>query len=1643
MSLTFRKLMKEYPSVEALVAHLDAALPPEAAPEPVAVVPDLPGNPIAPTVAPAVAVAGDLGSLMSSQTQAMLALFDTQLRACGGQAPAPASAAATVPASSPPEATLETRKGRAPVAESCDDSPSRHDTARRSSAQTEFTEAQLRLITEMVAEHDARFPLSKARAQENRKRLADPRTASGFRPEWKELVYPVIAETSKGARMTDPDGNEFLDLVNGFGQTAFGHAPDFVTAAVAAQMGKGFAIGPQTPLAHEVARKFLAVTGHERVTFCNTGSEAVMAAMRLARTVTGRDTIVSFKGDYHGQFDEVLVKGRKSGDPTALPAVAGVPSHSVSNMVVLNYGSDAALEWIRDNVEEIAAVLIEPVQSRRPDLRPRAFCEELRRITAGAGAALILDEIVTGFRVARGGIQELWGIEPDMATYGKVVGGGMPVGVLSGAARFLDALDGGHWSFGDDSVPEVPPTFFAGTFVRHPLVLAAMSAVLDYIDGEGRALYERVAPLTDKLLQDMNDALETRGLPRAVTGFSSWLIVNLSALDPRAALIYPLMRLGGVHVHDGYPWFFTTAHEEADYVRVLEVFISAIDRLQSVGILEGRGGGKAADGPATIPLTAPQKEIWMAAQLGDAASGVFTESISLSFGGPLDVGALEGALNEVVARHDALRLRFSASGEAAEVMPRLRLSLTAEDTDEAGLDAMIAADARQPFDLIEGPLIRARLARLDPVRHVLNLTTHHIVCDGWSTYLILEDLAALYNARSTGATASLPAPASFADFARTEEGRAPTEATRTFWTAEFSAAPDLPDLPTDTRRNGRRSFDGATHVHRIEADLARTLKRTAAKEGVTLFAALSGALAAMLARMARTEEIVLAVPTAGQTLLLDDRLVGHCVNLLPIRLTCDREVRLADHLKAASAKVLESFDHGDTTYGDILRTAGVRGAVDRQPLTEVQFNLDQQPDDFGFAGLTSAVASNRRAHTNFDLIFNVTESPDGLRIDLTYATDILSEETVARWCRQYHRFLAAIVEGMEAPVGAAALLSDEEAEALASWGNDTVADLPIEKRLEALIESQAAAYPDAIAVEDGDGRMTYAELSRESDRLAFGIREQLPEPGGRVAVMLDRSSRLVVALLGILKAGHAYVPLDPKHPEARNRLVLEAADVIGLVYSGEHPVAAEGLDIAFLPIERQPSLPEGGLKPVAVAPGDDPTAYVIFTSGSTGVPKGVEVPHSALLNFLASMAQRPGFAAEDALLAVTTVSFDIAGLELFLPLTVGGRTVIAAESEVREAFPLVERIGRGDITVLQATPTLWQMLVEAGLKPDPRLKMLVGGEPLPRDLADQLLGLGGEVWNMYGPTETTVWSSCGRVGSGPIDIGAPIANTVMHVLDGDSQLAPIGVAGELTIGGTGLAKGYFRRPDLTEQAYRMTVLPGMGRVRLYRTGDLARRNGDGSITLLGRSDGQVKLRGFRIELDEIETAMRRLDGISAAAVSLREGPSGPMLAGFYVADQIAPNAAGIAAALRRSLPDYMVPARFQRVDGLPKTGNGKLDRKRLPALEPAGPQGLVREVTAPETELERTLVGIWQKVLGTDAVGVTDDIFDLGADSLSIFRIAARMLDRDLGIEARHLMQHPTIRDLAAFAETRVDAPKTPSLKDFRKGARRQAAVSA
>ncbi len=539
--LTFRQLLGDLSTVPALTAHLEANLPPEfraaqAAPAPTAAqaapsVQPAPPQLLASTPPPAAfaplglpnsAGSGSVEQIIRDQLDVMSRLMAQQLDALRGVA-SPAASQPLAPAPQPAAQSLTPQAVPAapapsvsavPPAAAMDEPKSRFEmiAAARSAPPAEMNETQQRALAELISRFNGRTAESKRLTQEYRPVLADPRAAAGFRTEWKDLVYPVVSDRASGSRIYDVDGNSYIDLVNGYGQTFFGHAAPFVVEAVAEQLRKGFAIGPQSALAGRVATLFSEMTGNERVTFCNTGSEAVMAAMRVARTVTGRSAIATFTGDYHGQFDEVLVKGTlRSGVARAMPAAAGIPGKSVENMVVLPYGAPELLEWIRAHADELAAVLVEPVQSRHPELRPVEFLREIRAITEASGAALIFDEVVTGFRMHPGGMQHLFGIKADLATYGKVVGGGLPVGILAGKAVFMDALDGGCWNYGDDSYPETGMTFFAGTFVRHPLVMAAVWAVLNHLKEQGPALQEGVSARTAALVKRLNGFVRQRG----------------------------------------------------------------------------------------------------------------------------------------------------------------------------------------------------------------------------------------------------------------------------------------------------------------------------------------------------------------------------------------------------------------------------------------------------------------------------------------------------------------------------------------------------------------------------------------------------------------------------------------------------------------------------------------------------------------------------------------------------------------------------------------------------------------------------------------------------------------------------------------------------------------------------------------------------------------------------------------------------------------------------------------------------------------------------------------------------------------------------------------------------------------------------
>jgi amino acid adenylation domain-containing protein len=1684
VKITFRQLLGEYSTIPLLAAHLADKMPAPAQRATPAAAASASAATAAPSagamgvgavagvssatnaavaaalqgaIAAPLSAAGGLEGLFRDQLQTLSQLINRQLEVLQGAGVSTGVPAAAMPAAATALAASAAARGAVDASNAAaalaspavaaggtgseadssaaEQRPSRFSVynPKQATADRGISPEHQRHIDDLAARYSQRMPGSKRLTQQYRRSLADPRAASGFRNEWKEMVFPVVVERASGSKLWDVDGNELIDLVNGYGQTCFGHSPDFVVEAVKAQLDRGFAIGPQAELAGKVAELFSEMTGNERVTFCNTGSEAVMAAMRVARTVTGREKIVIFNGDYHGQFDEVLVKGvqRAGAAPRSMPVAPGIPASAVQNMIVLDYATPATLQWVRENAEDLAAVVVEPVQSRHPSLQPYEFLREIRKITEGSGTAFVMDEVVTGFRTHQGGIQALAGISADMATYGKVVGGGLPIGILAGKSKFMDALDGGHWSFGDSSFPETGVTFFAGTFVRHPLVLAAAWAVLQHLKAQGPQLQERLAQRTAGLASDLNQLFARYGIKARIETFSSWFYFNIHDEHPLAALLFHHLRLRGIHIHDGFPCFLTTAHSDADIKRIHDAFSDSVEELHSVGILgkkpQGAGGGRS--GPITgLPLTENQTEIWLAAQMGDQASCAFNESVSLRMRGALNQTALRDALTFLFDRHDALRASFTPTGEEMRILESRPVDLPIVDLAgradaEEALAKITDQDAHLPFDLVNGPLARVQLLRIAPDEHVLLFTAHHIICDGWSVNVIISELAEIYPLLCRGEQPQLAPALPFSSYARSQAQRDPEQARKTesFWLEQFREPVKPLDLPTDRPRAALKSYAGSSRCRRIEAGLYRAIKQSGAKAGNTLFVTLLGAFQALIGRLCGQSEVVVGVPTAGQSLLEDQILVGHCVNFLPIRGAWSDATSIGEHLRAVAKRVLDAYEHQSYTLGTLVRKLGMAREQNRVPLAEIQFNLERLADRIKLPGLQIDVAPNGKAAVNFDLFLNVIESNDGLRLDCDYNTDLFDAATIDRWLDCYQSLLEAIGADPTRTVETLSYLPATDRQRVLSDFNRTSADFPRDRCLHQIIEARAAQSPRAIAVRFRDESLTYEALDRRANQLASVLLRRLGTSSQQplVGVAVDRSLDMLVALLATLKAGCAYVPLDPTHPSGRLRHILADAAVAALITDGsvDNDLVPGGTPTIHLAKDAAEVAAAVG-SPLKSAQKADSLAYVIYTSGSTGLPKGVEITHRAVMNFLTSMAREPGVTPQDVLLAVTTVSFDIAGLELYLPLTLGACVVIAEREEVIDGFTLLQHMDQCGATIMQATPATWRLLLEAGFKAKAGFKILCGGEALPRDLANRLLQGEGELWNMYGPTETTIWSSCSRItrGEGPITVGKPIANTQFYVLDRHDQPVTEGVPGQLHIGGEGVARGYHKRRELTAERFiDNPFAPG----RMYRTGDLARWLPDGQLQVLGRMDHQVKLRGFRIELGEIESTLMAKGGVTAAAVLLREdSPGVARLVAYYVeAPGRSQTPDQLRTALETDLPDYMIPTGWMKLERLPVSPNGKLDRAALPKPEQAV---LSREpLVVPKSAFERAMHKIWVEVLHTQAVGTHDDLLRLGADSIQLFQITARAHRAGIKLTAKQLLQHRTIASLAALPEYR------------------------
>ncbi|HBE72104.1 MAG TPA: hypothetical protein DDW52_28540 [Planctomycetaceae bacterium] len=1551
-----------------------------------------------------------------------------------------------------------------------------------------LTDKQQGSLDALIARFTAKTSGSRELAQQHREHFADPRGVAGYRRMWKSMVYQIAVERSKGSRLWDIDGNEYVDIAMGFGLNLFGQSPDFVTDAVKQQLSRGVEVGPQSPLAGEVAQLLCDFSRQQRATFCNTGSEAVMAAMRLARTVTGKNKIVFFNKDYHGNFDEVLL--RCSPSPKGMrttPAAPGVPTSLAESIMVLNYGDPASLETIRQQADDIAAVLVEPVQSADPFLQPREFLVQLRELTRDADIALIMDEVISGFRAAPGGAQEWFDVWADMATYGKVLGGGLPIGALTGSRRFMDALDGGMWRYEDESDPEADMTFFAGTFVRHPLAMVAAREVLLKVKEEGPELQQELTSRTEYLTNTLNQHFEENKFPIRVAQFTSLFRFMFPADLEYADLLYFHLLDRGIFTRG---WadncFLSTAHSDADVQRIIDAVIDSCTEIRQGGFMphpedvdsnakpgktvgvqsnpaskeqsisSNQSAGRephstgstakrdssedddSADCPGQrFPLTETQQEILFTSRISDAASYANNEPFTVRLRGSLDEVQLKRAVNETLRRHPALHVRIDALNGIQEYVQPADFSikqqdLTACQDQEAEIAKITDRLASTPFDLENEPLVRIELLKLSSEEHMLVFDGHHIVTDGWSWNVMLVEMGQIYSSLCTGEVVQLEPAGSFRQYVLGSPERDETaEEALQYWIKKFESLPEPLELPTDGPRATVQKYDAESVIRGFSAETYDAMKKVAAQAGCSLFTVGLTAYKILLSRLAGQADVVVGMRAAGQAIEDNPNLVGLCMNVLPMRTTLDPSQSAEETLRLVHRDLLEAFEYQDCTLGKIVRALPIKRVAGRMPLTDCHFNLDKDSTNIRFHGLEATVAMTPKKGINHDLFFNLNETPNGLVAYVDFRSDLYTSETIGRWLEHYEAIVSELAEDVTKPVGKLSLMTPEQRhQILVDW-NATAAEYPALTAAR-LFEQRAESAPHAIAVSFKEKRLSYAELNVAANRLAHHLLSVGVKQDDYVGVLVERSERMLVATLALMKVGASYVPMEPDFPDDRLKMVASESRIAYLLTETAltgRQIAPDAISICMDEIED--ALKSCSGKDLETAPELDGVAYVIFTSGSTGKPKGVCVTHRALTNFLCSMAKRPGFSKSDRIAGVTTLSFDIAGLELYLPLVTGGSLVIVDRIVSHNGSRLAKLLDDEQITVLQATPATFRLMLDAGWEGKADLKVLCGGEAFPPELASKLVGRCAEVWNMYGPTETTIWSTIKQIvaPNEPINIGRPIDNTTIYVLNDAARPVPVGAIGKLCIGGDGLAAGYLNQPELTAEKFvELSGLEPGARTRVYDTGDQARYLPSGEIQFLGRNDHQVKINGYRIELGEIESVISAHPLVDQAVVTLHHVDSQPRLVAFAKMLDSEVTVTSLRDFLKAKLPGYMVPSIIEFLREIPLTANGKVDRKNLPEPRLDRPE-LETQFAEPTTTMQAELVSIFKHVLGTERVGINDDFFELGGTSLAAARLMNALEEKQQRrLPLALLLSNPSVEKLAKILEDEGWEPSWKSL---------------
>ncbi|TQV85971.1 non-ribosomal peptide synthetase/type I polyketide synthase [Aliikangiella coralliicola] len=1588
---------------------------------------------------------------------------------------------------------------------------------------TSLQPAQQRHLDTLTEQYTKKTAGSKQLCQEYRAVCADGRASAGFRLSTKEMLYPIYGDQAKGAKTWDIDGNEYIDITMGFGVNLFGHQPEFVTNAISNQLNKTMQLGLQTRLSGEVARLLCELTGMSRVTFCNSGTEAVMTALRIARASTNRKTVVQFKGSYHGHYDGTLAEAGFD-SKESVPLAPGVNQGAIENVVLLEYGSDEALETIASLGGEVAAVLVEPVQSRHPDLQPAEFLTQLRQITTDHNIVLIFDEMITGFRILPGGAQEWFGVEADMATYGKIVGGGMPIGVLAGRGELMDQIDGGCWQYGDDSFPQSSTTFFAGTFCKHPLTMAAAHAVLNEIKKRGQKMYGDLNRKSFNFVNRVNSFFQQQQVPIELVHYGSlFRFVFSGNLD---VLFYNFLNRG-LYIWEGRNCFLSTAHTDSDIDKIYNIIVESVTALINDGFFAVEQAQLSHDRNENnqlahknsevenmtqtalsvgkeFPMLEAQQQLWAIDNIDEQAGLAYHVSLTMELTGNLQKPALKLAYRSLIDRHPAFRVCFSDNGESQyyqatpDDLEITELDFSNEPIENRSqcIESLIDSENNRPFDLTQDLLVRLLLIRLDSNQYLLHLRTHHIVSDGLSLNILLQELTELYSANCQQTKASLPPAMAIDEYVNLHKNydvSAKKTAQEKYWLSQFSGELPVLNLPYDYHAT-KKSYLGNCYSLTLPEAIVDQAKQLARQHQCTLFMALFSLYALWLHKLSGQRQLVIGFPVSGRGIADKNdtsinHLIGYCTHLLPVLSTLEEQDSVNHFISATRNNLLHAYENQDYPYAKLLKQLQHNQDLRENPLIGCVFNLDSVKQAPRFYDLETSYYDKEVSYVDFDISFNfieafhqsddnslegdIKQNTSELTLECEYRSDRFKESTIARFIEHFITLLDTTASQPDLLCRELSLLTQQQKSLIISDWNQTNQTNPSATTFIELFERQVKRRGNKPAVVFKDEALTYQSLNHRVNQLAHLLLEQGVNRGDIVAVYLDKSVEQIQSVLSVLKCGAAYLPIDGSLSAERVEYLLEDAQAKCLITQSllqsnlQQANINQPANTICLDKSRDALKQYSTRKPTVALSGTD-LAYLIYTSGSTGNPKGVLIEHKNLVSRY--YAWEDCFSLDqvkDAVhLQMAAFSFDVFTGDFIRALGAGAKMVMVDKETILNAEQLFQTIQQHRVTCAEFVPAIILSLCDY-------LQHLenLSGESHALDSFRTLI-VGSDTWyikdlkrvksvvlphtkviNTYGVTEATIDSSYFEANDLRLDsideksivpIGIPMNNVRLYIVDNYLQPQPVGVVGELLIGGDSLAKGYLNQAELTRQKFiqdpfvtssqsKTTIDPA----RVYRTGDFARFQEDGVIEFLGRLDDQVKIRGHRVELGEVEFHLGKIATIDQCVVLAKANPKGNMQLIAYVvcgqqsdhqksSDQQSKEQAShiqkttvsyseVVEQLRQTLPDYMLPAAIVQLDKMPHNSNGKLDKKALLAMEVELSDKAKQ--TSPEakasTDNEKVLAAVYSDLFTRESIGIHENFFELGGDSITAIQMVSRLRQHGLACKASDIFAFQTIHELA------------------------------